>query len=149
MPASYQEESILNEQRIMKRVLVFVYGTLRMDGQYHDFLSDATLVLKQCYLYGRMFDTGSGYPAITLEPHYRIYGELYEVNNDTLALLDQLEDYESLGKDNLYNRVIQKVYVGGKAYQAFVYVYASVQACTQFDEIISGDWITYHYNKER
>lgn len=93
---------------------VFVYGTLMRDLGNHryltssEFLGEATSAPQYT-----MVDVG-GYPAIFETGTTPIKGELYEVNEHTLARLDRLE-----GVPDLYTRapiVLVNGYRGAHAY---------------------------------
>ncbi len=71
--------------------LVFVYGTLRQGESNHNYLTDSEQL-------GR-FDTQPEYALHDLGPypglvagHQSIHGEVYRVDEETLAKLDILED---------------------------------------------------------
>lgn len=55
----------------------------------------------------------------------RVYGELYEVTNEELKRLDQLEGFKGLGKDNVYARITLDVHLDFTTTKAYVYVYSS------------------------
>jgi len=77
-----------------KKHLVFVYGTLRQNHSNHHLMGDA-------YFYGvgstrdkyTMF-IKAGYPFVTsIGSSYPIIGELYAVDDHTLAVLDKMEGH--------------------------------------------------------
>ena len=100
-----------------KQHLVFVYGTLREDQSNHKLLGDA-----DCYGTGRTRDNYAMYIAgrypyvISTEARYPIVGELYAVDDDTLAQLDKME-----GHPRYYNRREVAVDVEGIEYLAWMY----------------------------
>ena len=76
----------------MNKQLVFVYGTLRrggagaMSGRFPlaKFIAEATVS-------GSLYDLGA-YPGLRLdEPNTPVKGEVYEVDDETLARLDEFE----------------------------------------------------------
>ncbi|CAM4295237.1 gamma-glutamylcyclotransferase [Vibrio agarivorans] len=108
--------------------LVFVYGTLRKGESNHHYL-------EQCDCLGTcetlpeytLFDLGA-YPAV-IAGHSSILGEVYWVNDDTLAQLDRLEDVPVE-----YRRETISTPFG----LAWIYLY---QQPAELDvEIASGDW---------
>lgn len=119
--------------------LVFVYGTLCQHERNHGLLSESRRVAAQARTKGRLFDTGYGYPVMTQHDAEWTYGELYEVEEETLARLDKLEDFYGEGQLNRYDRPTQEVQTDQGSCQAFVYV-----AGTLIDdldrEITRGDW---------
>jgi gamma-glutamylaminecyclotransferase len=78
-----------------KQHLVFVYGTLRQDEVNHDLLAQARFVAE-----GRtepsfeLFDLGS-VPAMSTGGETAVLGEVYAVDDATLARLDRLEGHPS------------------------------------------------------
>jgi gamma-glutamylcyclotransferase (GGCT)/AIG2-like uncharacterized protein YtfP len=88
-----REPLIKKELTVMGDQLVFVYGTLRAGERNHRLLGKATLVARQGRIIGELTDTGYGYPAAHLTGCGFIYGEVYAVDAETLAALDQLEGY--------------------------------------------------------
>lgn len=97
--------------------LIFVYGTLRSGHSNHHLLKDANS-------YGAGTTVGqysmyliSGYPYVTsFEPRYQIIGELYEIDSDTLSVLDKME-----GHPRHYERREVLVISGGTQYTAWMY----------------------------
>lgn len=82
---------------------MFVYGTLKRDGENHEWIKSQTLVAsartKPLY---RLYDLG-GYPGmIRSENGLSIEGEVWDVDETGLARLDVLEDI----KGGEYERVL-------------------------------------------
>lgn len=100
-----------------RQSLVFVYGTLRQGCANHHLLKDA-----YCYGVGSTLSKFalylvSGYPYVTnVAPCYQIVGELYAVDNITLAELDKME-----GHPSHYERSETIVTVHGVQYTAWLY----------------------------
>jgi gamma-glutamylcyclotransferase (GGCT)/AIG2-like uncharacterized protein YtfP len=130
---------------IMKnRNHVFVYGTLRQHEANHRLLKEARCVSRQCWTNGILFDTGYGYPAMVPSPCQRVYGELYEVTDEQLKRLDELEGYQGVGKDNHYDRITQVVHSDFATSEAYVYVYSPPYR-SDSTEIKFGDWKVHRY----
>ncbi|EEX93399.1 hypothetical protein VIOR3934_12907 [Vibrio orientalis CIP 102891 = ATCC 33934] len=108
--------------------LVFVYGTLRHGECNHHLLSQAQWLGKHTTLpIYSLYDLGA-YPAV-IEGHSAIIGEVYLVDEETLAQMDLLEDVPVT-----YRREPIETTFG----QAWIYLYQDV---SQLDVIISsGDW---------
>jgi len=112
--------------------LVFVYGTLRRGGWNHYMLA------RQSYL-GRhlteprytMFRLGH-FPAVVARGETPIEGELYRVDGDGLALLDELECYP-----NVFSRQVIDTPAGG----AWMYVYNRLVGTDQV--VPHGDWLQH------
>jgi len=126
---------------------VFVYGTLRQNQSNHSYMVGTKLISPSAYLYGELWDTGHGYPALVLSGHSKakVYGELYLVNTEQLQTLDELEDYYGPDGDNEYDRVMQTVYTldqsEDRSYSAYVYIYTHPPENGVL--INSGDWKSY------
>jgi gamma-glutamylcyclotransferase (GGCT)/AIG2-like uncharacterized protein YtfP/cation transport regulator ChaC len=130
----------------MKRNLyVFVYGTLRQGEGNHHLLLGADLIAEQSWTYGKMYDTGNGYPAIKQFNSQKVYGEIFAINENELRRLDELEGFDEGRRDNLYDRVIQKIYTDTGEIEAFVYVASHDRLLAT--SISSGDWKVYQLLK--
>ncbi|MCG3722230.1 gamma-glutamylcyclotransferase family protein [Vibrio cincinnatiensis] len=108
--------------------LVFVYGTLRQGEANHYYLEESPLlgswVTPPEYA---LHDLGP-YPGLSAG-HQSIHGEVYQVDDSTLAKLDILEDvpveYRRESLDTPYGL-------------AWIYIYQDVSRLTAVIE--SGDW---------
>lgn len=80
---------------------VFVYGTTRRGGRYHEIVSGSELLDENVQLAGAvMFDLGP-YPALVPAPEGTteaniVTGELYSLDDATLAQLDSRQDHPYL-----------------------------------------------------
>lgn len=126
---------------------VFVYGTLRKGEANAQLLSDASCTAEQCWTEGTLYDTGFGYPAMKPSASNRTFGELYEVNESELIHLDQLEGYSEGGKNNLYERIEQKVYTDKGETMAYLYVAGREDLLE--NKIKNGDWKEYRLSAIR
>lgn len=116
---------------------VFVYGSLKQ-GKHNSYLLDGSKYLgaaKTLAKTFKMFDLGA-YPAIKLDAgNTDIKGELFEVDDRTLASLDWLEGYPEL-----YNRTEVDVSTyTGDIYRAIVYHMEN--PTDGFKTIDDGDWL--------
>ena len=116
---------------------VIVYGTLKRNGRFSDYLRGQKYV-KQVNISGfNMYDSGYGFPfAVEGKETDVIYGELYEVNDRVLNILDQVENVEG----GLYSRInLEETYPSIK-----VPTYLYVSKLSHFDsdaqEIPYGYW---------
>jgi len=96
--------------KILERV--FVYGTLKR-GFWNHRLLETSRFLGSEMIRGRMHSLG-GYPAIALVGRKPVHGELYAVDDVTMARLDRLE-----GCPSFYQRARVRMSSGG---HAWVYV---------------------------
>jgi len=137
----------------MNEIIVFVYGTLRKGEDNHHLLAGSERIAVQCYMEGNLYDTKLGYPAMTLAPGKKVYGELYSVSEAKLRQLDELEDYYGEDRNNEYWRVVRPVYTDTdtdtdmSARSAFVYIYLNEQA-EGLDLIPLGDWKSYRLSNQ-
>jgi gamma-glutamylcyclotransferase (GGCT)/AIG2-like uncharacterized protein YtfP len=120
---------------------IFVYGTLKQGfGNWAAYLSKAKM-LGTCAIDGIMFHLG-GYPAINLEePLLKIKGEVYEIDENTLTMLDGLE-----GVPYHYNRSQVHTPYSEKTW---VYIYPHDRAARQEFVIPDGNWRGPHTEKVR
>ena len=73
---------------------VFVYGSLRKGFHNHYLLERSTILHDDAVITGTMASLG-GFPCVTTEGNNQIHGEIYEVDDPTLADLDRLEGHPS------------------------------------------------------
>lgn len=116
---------------------LFTYGTLKKGGKYHAFLNGAERVADQASVKGTLYDTGLGYPAMSLEHSNDVYGEVYEVPEELWASLDELEDCTG-SPDDLYEKKNVPTYVGTEIWNTIVYVAKDEALLKQ--QIASGTW---------
>jgi gamma-glutamylcyclotransferase (GGCT)/AIG2-like uncharacterized protein YtfP len=127
---------------------VFVYGSLRKHQHNARQLRNAKCIAEQSWTKGSLRDSGYGFPYL-VPSNGIVYGELYSVNHDVLQSLDRLEGFHGEGRNNHYERVIQKVVTDNGAYQAFVYILADLSKAEKMDEIQGGDWGVYSLLKQK
>ncbi|WP_066308738.1 gamma-glutamylcyclotransferase [Bacillus sp. FJAT-29814] len=133
----------------MDKNYVFVYGTLRRHERNHRLLQTAELVAEQAWTKGELFDTGLGYPALKLSETGTVYGELYQVSEQELSLLDQLEGYKDNAQDNLYERPKRTIYHDRGETEAYVYTIASHNEGMLRTLIPYGDWRVALFEKQQ
>lgn len=119
--------------------LVFVYGTLLRGLRNHHLLAGARFVRADATV-GRFtlldFDR---YPAVVPEPRHPIVGELYEVDEGTLAALDALEGYP-----RWYDRVQVALRAGDASERAWMYVFNHPPEAegVAYAVVDGGSWMT-------
>ncbi|MET3695940.1 gamma-glutamylcyclotransferase (GGCT)/AIG2-like uncharacterized protein YtfP [Bacillus oleivorans] len=127
---------------------VFVYGTLRKYESNHGYIQNSTCKANQAWVKGILYDTGDGYPALTVDDNSGlVYGEVYEVDAVTLEKIDDLEDYKADRDENLYMRIETNIYTDQGVLKGFTYV-AGNQSRLR-NKIDLGDWRVYQFLKER
>ncbi|NON61172.1 gamma-glutamylcyclotransferase [Acidianus sp. RZ1] len=118
---------------------IFVYGSLRYGYELHHLLKDKRLVGLGFIEGYKMLDLGN-YPGIVRGDGI-VWGEVYDIDEQLLMLLDEVEDYR--GKpDDLYVREKTTVFFDQKRrfYLDNVYMYKYNQYNAGFKEIESGDY---------
>ncbi|WP_242239703.1 gamma-glutamylcyclotransferase [Bacillus cereus group sp. BfR-BA-01309] len=124
---------------------VFVYGTLRKEQTNAHFMQGVICIADEAWTYGKLFDTNEGYPAMICSNKDKVYGEVYEVNDDILQKLDELEEYTGNAESDLYDRITETIYLGDREIRAFVYVAQNKEMLMEV--IVSGDWVEYKQGK--
>lgn len=125
----------------MDRHLVFVYGTLRCGGAraMPELFPDSKLV-GVASVRGGLYDFGA-YPGLTLgESGSHVTGEVYEVGEETLKQLDDIE------APAFYSRREVEVSLGGRSVACWVYE-PDLTLYPRRTLITSGDWIEYAKTK--
>lgn len=130
------------EAALENKTAVFVYGTLRRHMSNHRLLANAKLLSGQCWTYGKLFDTGLGYPAMGLDMEARVYGELYLISEHELQQLDDLEGYYGKEGPNHYERIKTQVYTDAEEIDAEAYIFEPDQV-EGLEHIEHEDW-KYH-----
>ncbi|AJH75782.1 AIG2-like family protein [Bacillus cereus ATCC 4342] len=120
---------------------VFVYGTLRKEQTNAHYMQGAICIADKAWTYGKLFDTNEGYPAMTYSSEEKIYGEVYEINDEILHKLDELEEYTGNAETDLYDRITQTVYATDREIEAYVYIAQDKKMILKV--IDSGDWVEY------
>ncbi|MCU4988261.1 gamma-glutamylcyclotransferase [Bacillus cereus] len=124
---------------------VFVYGTLRKEQTNAHYMQGATCIADEAWTYGELFDTNEGYPAMTYSNEEKVYGEVYEVNDEILRKLDELEEYTGNAETDLYDRITQTVYAADREIEAYVYIAQDKKMILKV--IDSEDWVEYQKEK--
>lgn len=118
----------------LRRVRVFVYGSLLSGERNHGVLAGAPLVgaaiTEPAF---ELFDLG-GFPALVAEGSRAVVGEVYEVGVADLARLDRLE-----GHPDFYRRTRIRM---GDGTLAEAYLLTAVQVMGR-PVVESGDWRRY------
>ncbi len=117
-----------------KQHLVFVYGTLLQGEVNHDLLATARFVAEArtepCF---ELFDLGP-FPAMNAGGQTAVLGEVYAVDDATLARLDRLE-----GHPSFYQRMQIRL-DGGQEVQTYLMDRARMHGRVL---IPSGDWCAH------
>jgi gamma-glutamylcyclotransferase (GGCT)/AIG2-like uncharacterized protein YtfP len=120
--------------------IIFVYGTLRQGFHNHRLLAGSKF-LGEGSAYGvKLYDAGP-FPAVLKEHKSAVLGELYEVDDTTLARLDRLESVP-----HLYRRetVLCDLHEESDAeIDAFIYIWN--QSPDRLKAIPGGDYKEHDY----
>ena len=118
----------------MHKSYVFVYGSLRKGFGNHRLLENSKFLG-----YGKTKEKYSlyadGIPYVVKEPLTQIKGEIYQVDDETLHRLDQLEGHPEFYKRELIDVITED----GKTIKAWIYFYPYKKG----NLIKSGDYKDY------
>ncbi len=106
----------------MTKTKVFVYGTLKKGGHFHDVLRGAHFIGEGA-VEGQLYDLGT-FPGLVQEGG-EVKGELYELGGGvTLERLDHLEGFFAQSPHkSLFVRKQRNIEVGGEEHLAWVYYF--------------------------
>lgn len=119
-------------------MLLFVYGTLKQGGKYHQYLTNASLVAERAVAEGALYDTGFGYPAMILSAFDETEGEVYEVPDELWPAIDELEGYSGGTETDLYDKITISVRAKDECLPTIVYVAKDERLLKK--KIDSGSW---------
>lgn len=118
---------------------LFVYGTLLKGLERESVLSESRY-LGTVVIQARMYDLGS-YPGI-IDGEGQVIGEIYEIDQDTLNKLDEVEGYlPDEPKDSKYIR--KGVKIVSTEVEDTVIAYFYNQQVEESGRILSGDYRKY------
>ncbi|WP_197046601.1 gamma-glutamylcyclotransferase [Oceanobacillus salinisoli] len=127
---------------------LFVYGTLLEGERNHHYLNKAKLIIRNAWIYGKLFDTNEGYPVMKQDEKKRTFGSVYEVTDTQLEQINELEGYKEKQKNNLYERVKVNVYNDKEQSIAAITYVSGALLQHASDEIEHGNWKVYNYLKK-
>ena len=125
----------------MNKHLVFVYGTLRRGGaRAMSIRFPNAKFIANAKVSGNLYDLGA-YPGLLLnESNSLVVGEVYEVDDETLNKLDDME------ASSHYWRKQVKISLGTHSKKCWIYA-PNPEAFSRRTLIASGDWIEYAKTK--
>lgn len=120
--------------------IVFVYGTLRRGGSNH-FRMAAAKFVSSATLTGRLYRV-HWYPGLVLdEAGDEIHGDLYEVDQDTLAILDVFEGLSAGEIEGTeYRRLKTEVVLQDSSVRE-AWVWEWIGATDEVKRLSDGDWL--------
>lgn len=130
---------------------VFVYGTLRA-GEVNDIRVAAAQnriappkLIGTTSVRGRLFDFGS-YPGMFVDPAAApIVGDVYEIDDALIAVLDEIEEVYP-GVEGLFHAREVNVDVDGARVQCRFYPVAR-ESVKGLPEIHTGDWVAHRQGR--
>ena len=113
---------------------VFVYGTLRRGGAYHQqYLRESTCLRSSYRLpHYALYDYAGLYPFMIPEQGSAVWGEVYRIDEATKIALDEFEDVS----EGLYT------FTYLPNHQCYAYVKADVQVANM-PRVPHGNWLIY------
>tara|TARA_R110000744_G_scaffold100305_2_gene193341 strand:- start:6183 stop:6803 length:621 start_codon:yes stop_codon:yes gene_type:complete len=116
---------------------VIVYGTLKRNGRFSDYLKESKFIKRVNVSEFKMYDSGYGFPfIINGGKEDVIYGELYEVSDRVLRSLDIVENTEG----GLYKRVNLQDSYPDVQFPTYIYVSSLSHFDANSKEIPYGYW---------
>jgi gamma-glutamylcyclotransferase (GGCT)/AIG2-like uncharacterized protein YtfP len=134
-----------------KRIIVFVYGTLKIKGAFSPCFDKFRLKVEKARVKGELYDLG-GFPALILRNNDSyVYGEIHEYSepNVVISRMDIIEGYsESNGHESTNLKKTTTVKAEGEnrtIFHATAYVLAhrtliKMVKENRFPKIESGEW---------
>jgi len=125
---------------------LFVYGTLRkkpssrvLNTVHQQFLSQA-MFCGEAKLNGYLYSLGS-YPGLLLDDlaESQVTGEIYQINETDLELLDAYEEIDNDSENTEYQRILKTI-VSDSGEKFSVWIYVMKTSTNGIELIISGDW---------
>ena len=124
----------------------FVYGTLRKGDSRFGVLDGCECIAAEAYLDEHFMISLGGFPGI-MPGTGRIRGEVYEIDEEILGMLDRIEGYrEDDPKHSLYIRKVVNPFHadGGSIGECNTYIYNDERTTRRDHEVIeSGDWFEH------
>jgi gamma-glutamylcyclotransferase (GGCT)/AIG2-like uncharacterized protein YtfP len=128
-------------RRYVMKHRVFVYGTLKKGHCREQVMTEGTMLNPKAYVRGKMYSVGGSFPTVVLQDeNHWIEGEVHEVDDKTLSLLDGIEGIIS----GLFNREKVTVQMGvGEEQECYIYTAGPHLTRIVNDEgnrILNGKW---------
>lgn len=120
-------------------VKLFVYGTLRRGKISFEKLGQAIPLAEQAWTQGTLYSTIHDYPAMR-PGEGSVYGDLYEITDDVLPVVDEWEGYVGDPEKDLYYREQKTVETDRGQEVAWVYFLSDSKVSILKDKIELGDF---------
>ncbi len=124
---------------------IFVYGTL-MTGFENNYLLSNSKLIGKAFTCGKFKMVARFIPFLTKEPLTHILGEVYEVDDQCLKIIDDLE-----GHPNYYKRELIPVEIPGNNFEVInAWVYLNEEKSSpRYTLVESGNYYEYRFNNEK
>lgn len=124
--------------------MIFVYGTLKVDGRLAKSFDEQRIKSIPGIVHGFRMHSFHSFPGVVQDPRYKIKGELHLYNDivDVLTRMDQIEGYDVLKpKRSMYIRELVTVKTNSRfdSCPAYMYVWNGNLAGKSIIE--NGEWI--------
>jgi len=106
---------------------------------HHDKLGKSKRIAEQAWVSGELYNTHEYYPAL-IKGSEKVYGELYEVSDDALSVLDELEEYSGNPERDLYHRIRIQVTTDTNVHEAYTYVWNEKRKSMLSDKVPFQNW---------
>lgn len=117
---------------------MFVYGALRRGASNHWRINGAEF-LGETTLKGTLVKI-DWYPGLVLSGKTPVLGEVYAVDEELLAKLDEFEGLTNGSNEGEYARVTAVVKVGSAKHEVCVYEWQ--KGVADYEVVSNGDWLT-------
>ncbi|MEQ8170714.1 MAG: gamma-glutamylcyclotransferase family protein [Candidatus Eremiobacterota bacterium] len=106
---------------------IFVYGNLMEGfGNYNKYLKGRVLYRTEGEARGKLYHLPAGYPAM-IDGDDVIKGEIMEIKDEDIKILDELEGYYGENKHNLYDRFKREVKTAENgSFMCWIYFYRNI-----------------------
>jgi gamma-glutamylcyclotransferase (GGCT)/AIG2-like uncharacterized protein YtfP len=125
-------------------IKLFVYGTLRRGEISFEKLGQATTLAEQAWTKGTLYETIHNYPALRPGDDH-VYGELYEISEEALPVVDEWEGYVGEPEKNLYYREQKMIQTDRGHEMAWVYFLSDSKLSILKEKIELGDFRVFQY----
>ena len=134
---------IREEREKAQKILLFTYGSLLNGMSRHHILERASARFMGITTVSASLHTFNwSWPFLVLNPgnNLQVKGEVYEIRNELIEVLDQIEGYKPNREGNLFERRVIEIDLNGKKATAIVYEGGRELLSSTSTFIQSGDW---------
>ncbi|MCZ8512754.1 gamma-glutamylcyclotransferase [Paenibacillus filicis] len=115
----------------------FAYGVVALNYSKNPLYRNMKLISSEAWVYGRLYDTGLGFPAMT-EGESKVHGKLLQIDEEQLSALASLAaNFDELNEPFRFTLHSLPVYTPLSAYEALVFVYEDAEGLPPIED---GIW---------